>query len=337
MIDSRIVNATTESIRSAAALLKQGLLVGVPTETVYGLAADGTNADAVAKIYRAKGRPANNPLILHFDAPTSALTWLRIDPESDLGRRWQTACWFWPGPLTVVAPHNGRVPDAVTSGAETVAVRIPKHPVMQQLLRVFDRPIAAPSANRSNYVSPTTALHVASAFDDQVAMILDGGPCRCGIESTIIRLDQDPIQILRPGGISAECLQQRFGRVSCPTAAVEDATQSSASASLPSPGLLAKHYSPTKTLCIGADWNPQSMPPSLVARITFAPIDSTQANEFGWYRCLSQRGDLEEVARNLYTALRDADQTDCRWIVIDRCDRQGIGLAIMDRIDRASR
>ncbi|PAY20413.1 threonylcarbamoyl-AMP synthase [Rhodopirellula sp. SM50] len=337
MSSSKIKAASNASIAEAASLLADGQLVGVPTETVYGLAADATNPVAVRKIFQAKGRPANNPLIIHVDSPESARRWVHVDHPPWLADQWQRAAAFWPGPLTVVVPRSADVVDEVTAGAPTVAVRVPSHPVMRSLLAACEFPIAAPSANPSNYVSPTCAEHVRQGLGDKVAMILDGGECECGLESTIIRLRSDGVELLRPGGISVEQLQDAFGSVTLSQAAEKnDSRQSDPLAAMPAPGMLAKHYSPSKPLRIVDDWRSDEIDPSRVARIVFAPLADSEAARFGWYRSLSQTGDLNEVAQHLFTAIRQADTTGCELIVIDRCERSGIGRAIMDRIDRAA-
>lgn len=329
--------ASKSSILEAARYLAEGKLVGVPTETVYGLAADATNPVAVRDIFLAKGRPSNNPLIVHVDSTESALRWVCLDASNGMSEKWRLASEFWPGPLTVVVPRAAHVIDEVTAGSSTVAVRIPSHPVMRSLLAACEFPIAAPSANPSNYISPTSAKHVQDGLGDKVAMILDGGDCQCGLESTIIRLMPEGVELLRPGGISLEQLETKFGTVSIPHGFIKTASrQSSDLAPMPAPGMLAKHYSPSTPLQIAANWQPAQIEAARVARITFAPLPDSHATCFGWYRSLSQTGDLNEVAQNLFTALRQADSTKCQLIVIDQCDRSGIGRAIMDRIDRAA-
>ncbi|MCS7465552.1 L-threonylcarbamoyladenylate synthase [Stieleria sp. ICT_E10.1] len=341
MPSSKIKAASNASIAEAARLLADGQLVGVPTETVYGLAADATNSIAVRKIFQAKGRPANNPLIIHVDSEESARRWVRVDHLEWLAAQWRRAAAFWPGPLTVVVPRSADVVDEVTAGAPTVAVRVPSHPVMRSLLAACEFPIAAPSANPSNYVSPTCAEHVRQGLGDTVAMILDGGECECGLESTIIRLRRDGVELLRPGGLSVEQLQDAFGCVHLPhddaaKAAGDHSRPTDPVAPMPAPGMLAKHYAPTKPLRTVEAWRPTDIEPSRVARIAFAPLPDDQAGRFGWYRTLSSSGDLNEVAQHLFTAIRQADATGCELIVIDRCERTGIGRAIMDRIDRAA-
>lgn len=344
MSSSSPTPASDESIEHAAKLLAAGKLVAVPTETVYGLGADATAADAVRAIFQAKGRPANNPLILHVASAQAALPWINVFDSSGkpidwLLHQWELASTFWPGPLTVVVPKSPAVIDAVTAGAATVAIRVPNHPVMLALLNKCDFPIAAPSANPSNYVSPTRAQHVQSALGDKVAMILDGGPCRCGLESTIIRLRPEGVELLRPGAVSLEQLEAVFGSVTqsqatSPDPGNSDADDSTAKA-MPAPGMLRKHYSPRKPMVTLDAFDPRRFPGQRFGRIAFAPLADAEASNYVWMQVLSDSGNLTEVASQLYGALRDADESLCDVIVIDTCPRNGLGRAIMDRIDRA--
>jgi L-threonylcarbamoyladenylate synthase len=275
-------------------------------------------------------------LILHVDSAEAALRWIQLDSPHWLAEKWRLAASFWPGPLTVVVPRGKEVIDEVTAGASTVAIRVPSHPVMRSLLATCGFPIAAPSANPSNYVSPTCARHVEEGLGDKVAMILDGGECESGLESTIIRLVQEGVELLRPGGISSEQLRAKFGSVSIsPSAPARDSVPSGGLAPMPAPGMLAKHYSPSKPLRRNDAWQSDEIEPARVARIVFAPLADAEAATFGWYRSISQNRNLNEVAHHLFTAIRDADASQCDWIVIDSCERTGIGRAIMDRIDRA--
>lgn len=336
---SKILPASETAIAEAARLLAEGRLVGIPTETVYGLAADATNPDAVRQIFATKGRPENNPLIVHVESIDSALRYVQMDATDWLADRWKRATEFWPGPLTIVMPHGGKVIREVTAGSETVAIRVPSHPVMRSLLERCPFPIAAPSANRSNYVSPTRAEHVAESLGENVALVLDGGPCGWGLESTIIRPTATGVELLRPGGITAEDLKRVFGSVEMPAAKPDSGLGQGKAESVPmaAPGMLAKHYSPSKPLYQIGVSAPEPGCQSAVARITFSPLPPAEASAFGWYRTLSEHGDLREVAQNLFAALRDADASQCDLIIIDQCERSGIGQAIMDRIDRACR
>jgi len=196
-------------IEKAAALLRQGELVAFPTETVYGLGADASNPEAVAKIFAAKGRPADHPLIVHIPGVEHLDRWAREIPETAFA----SAKAFWPGPLTLILKRQPNVPDAVTGGQDTVGIRVPGHPLALELLKAFDGGVAAPSANRFGHVSPTTAQHVHDELGSAVAMVLDGGPCRVGIESTIVNLTGPQSRILRPGMISAADLGRVLGRM----------------------------------------------------------------------------------------------------------------------------
>jgi L-threonylcarbamoyladenylate synthase len=189
-----------KDIQKAKQLIEAKELVAIPTETVYGLAANGLNADAVLKIYKAKNRPTFNPLILHVPYLGEAKKLVKYFPEKAL----QLAETFWPGPLTLVLPKNDIVPDMVTAGQSTVAIRVPNHPLTLQLLRALDFPLAAPSANPSGYISPTSAIHVQQQLGEKIAYVLDGGECSVGVESTIVKVTEDEVSILRYGGISVE-------------------------------------------------------------------------------------------------------------------------------------
>jgi len=204
----RIEPPTLVAIRAAAALLRAGDIVGMPTETVYGLAADALNPEAVSRIFAAKGRPADHPLIVHLPSAEHLPRWAAHIPKDAIA----LARAFWPGPLTLILKRTPDVPDEVTGGQDTVGLRVPSHPVALALLQVFDSGIAAPSANRFGRISPTTAAHVHEELGDRVAMILDGGPCAVGIESTILDFSRDVPEILRPGAITAEDIARIIGR-----------------------------------------------------------------------------------------------------------------------------
>ena len=330
------MNATVDQsdIKHAADLLSQGKLVAFPTETVYGLGADARNANAITKIYTAKGRPSNNPLIVHV------ATIEELRRYSDIASSWNPAIvdtWvakltpLWPGPLSVILPRSKEIATNVSAGGPTVALRIPRHPVALELLRAFKGPVAAPSANPSMYVSPTTASHVRDSLGDRVDFILDGGPCEVGLESTVLSLVTPTPRVLRPGAITIDTLRHTLG---CPVEGPLSSGEST-TGELLSPGLLEKHYSPrTKVrlrtsllqgevlpektgVLIFSDWNPD-----------FQPTIS---------KVLSNCGDLEEVAARLFGALRELDEANLDLIVVDTCEPLGLGEAIMDRLVRASR
>lgn len=320
-------------IRNAAALLNQGKLVAFPTETVYGLGADARNADAVAKIYAAKGRPSNNPLIVHIHSVE------QIETYADLSMSWNPIVvkeWIsklaplWPGPLSVILPRGIAIAQNVSAGGSSVALRIPNHPIALELLKTFNGPIAAPSANPSNYVSPTTAQHVRDGLGEHVDSVLDGGPCAVGLESTVVSLLQATPKVLRPGSITIEMLEAILGcRVEGPSSpkTLEEPT-------LHSPGLLAKHYSPRTKVVLRSSLSNSSQLPPRIGVLLF----SSWKPQFPTVKtlALSSCGDLEEVAARLFGALRELDNAGLDLIVSDECEPIGLGEAIMDRLTRAS-
>lgn len=337
---SLIVSPTNANLDRAAAALARGELVGLPTETVYGLAANATDPLAVEKIFTAKGRPTYNPLIVHV-AGVDAIAQVINLPDGDRRAvQLSQLSAFWPGPLTVVGPRTAAIPDVVTAGRDTVAVRIPNHPVALELLRRCPFPVAAPSANVSNYISPTRAEHVRDGLGSAVAMILDGGDCEWGIESTIVALGVPSVQLLRPGAVTVEQLAARLGiSITVPTPA------NSQRDLLPrAPGMLPSHYAPTTPLRLSEDV-PFAPAESIGSRdktpawgrIAFAPISAQESAQYRIVEVLSECGDLDEVARELFSALRRLDSLGLDLIVIDVCAETGIGRAIMDRIRRAAR
>lgn len=327
------MSVSKESIIHAATLLKQGQLVAFPTETVYGLGADARNEGAVAAIYAAKGRPSNNPLIVHVHSTA------QFNLYADLSKSWNptiVASWLtklaplWPGPLSVILPRSTTIAENVSGGGTSVALRIPNHPVALELLKAFDGPIAAPSANPSTYVSPTTAQHVRDSLGDRVKYVLDGGPCAVGLESTVLSLLQERPRILRPGAITAAELE---GLLACPIDSLPS-NKNESSAPLDSPGLLAKHYSPRTRIILRTDLRPGTKLPARIGALVF----STWTPEFPTTKnvTLSSCGDLEEIAARLFSALRELDESNLDLIVSDVCQPDGLGEAIMDRLTRAS-
>ncbi|MGD9803792.1 MAG: L-threonylcarbamoyladenylate synthase [Hyphomicrobiaceae bacterium] len=315
----RVAQPTPATIQDAAALLRAGHLVAFPTETVYGLGADATQGRAVAAIYEAKGRPRFNPLISHVSDLVAADAIAEI---TGLARRLAEA--FWPGPLTLVLPHRAGSPIAslVTAGLDTVAVRIPSHPVALDLLRAVGRPVAAPSANRSGHVSATTAAHVVADLGERVAMIVDDGPTVHGIESTILDVTSaDAPILLRPGAVTSEAIAEVIGRM--PMRA-----QKSAGAQPTSPGQLESHYAPALPVRLGAT-NPRDGE-ALLAFGPYAPAyDGPLLN-------LSPRGDLGEAAANLFAALRRLDRSGATGLAVMPIPEHGLGAAINDRLRRAA-
>lgn len=297
-------------IAEAADILRRGGLVAIPTETVYGLAADAANAEAVARLYAAKGRPRFNPLISHVSGPPMA--W-RLSGWPDMAAELAEA--FWPGPLTLVLPKRPDAPvcDLATAGLDSIAIRCPDHPVALALLREFDGPLVAPSANPSGTVSPTTAEHVALSMGDKVDLILDGGPCDIGVESSVVSLLGDKAMILRPGGLERAKIISVTGPLGKPGESDRPV----------SPGQLASHYAPVAEIRLGAT---EAQDAELF--IGFGDIDG-DIN-------LSSRGDLAEAATNLFAALRELDARGATRIAVAPIPAEGLGEAINDRLKRAA-
>jgi L-threonylcarbamoyladenylate synthase len=315
----RIAEPTAQSVAEAARLLRDGQLVAFPTETVYGLGGDATNDRAVAAIFEAKGRPQFNPLISHvLDAAAARKYVLWNDTAERLAAR------LWPGPLTLVLPRSPGSPISLlaTAGLDTVAIRAPSHPVAQALIRAADRPIAGPSANRSGAVSPTRAEHVAESLGERVPLILDGGPCLVGVESTVLDLTTATPTLLRPGGATREAIEAAIG-----TIAVSDAIPSGDSARK-SPGQLESHYAPARPVrleasTVGAD-------EGLLAFGANAPQGAMLTYN------LSPTGDLGEAAANLFAQMRLLDRPGIGRIAVMPIPQTGLGLAINDRLRRAA-
>lgn len=328
-------HVTPEQIALAATALAAGKLVAFPTETVYGIGADARNSEAVRRIFEAKGRPASNPLIVHvasFDQFSSCADLSRSFDRALVERRLTQLSGFWPGPLSVVLPAASAIAKEVCAGGDTMAIRIPRHPVALALLSAFGGPIAAPSANISNYISPTTAEHVRAGLGDAAAAILDGGPCEVGIESTVLSLLEETPRVLRPGAVTREQLSQALG---CEVGALAPSRQPlAAEAPLLSPGLLAKHYSPRTPVRLLSSLGPSADLPKNVGAILFRPRELPFAAAHT--TILSPTGNLESVAANLFTALREQDTLGLGLIVVDTCDPVGLGEAIMDRLLRAA-
>jgi L-threonylcarbamoyladenylate synthase len=306
---------------AAVELLRQGEVVALPTETVYGLAADAVNPIAVAKIFEAKGRPRFDPLIVHLP-DRDWLEKVADLPTQDRQLVLKLAEKFWPGPFTMVLPKRDAVPEIVTAGLETVAVRISAHPVFAQIVETFGKPLAAPSANRFGRISPTTARHVLDDLGGQIPLIIDAGPATHGIESTIVSLHDGKIDILRRGPITSEKLSQ-FGIVE----AVSSAARISA------PGQLPSHYAPRTPLQIVDDLE-SFKSDQRCALLAWNPAKKDE--RFVAIRHLSEKQDLREAATNLFRDLRELDQLDVDLIIAERVPSQGLGAAILDRLSRAS-
>jgi len=299
-----MVEADAAGIACAVALLGEGGIVALPTETVYGLAGDATDPAAVAAIYAAKGRPGYNPLIVHVADLAAAGALVEIGATARA-----LAARFWPGPLTLVLPAppgNGIVAD-VTAGLVTLAVRVPLHPVMRAVLTAFGRPLAAPSANASGTISPTTAAHVADSLGGRIPLIVDGGATPGGLESSIVRVDGDRVSLLRPGGIPAELL----------------GINSETGDGIIAPGQLASHYAPVQPVRLDAT---SAAPGEFL--IGFGAV--------GGDLTLSATGDLAEAAAALFAALHVAQASGATGIAVAPVPASGIGIAINDRLRRAA-
>lgn len=328
---ARLLSPTDRNLRLAAAALRRGRLVALPTETVYGLAADALDARACRRIFTAKRRPAHDPLIVHVAGLREAAQLAELNPAARILAR-----TFWPGPLTLVLPKRPVVPAIVTSGHATVALRSPAHPVARRLLRLAGIPLAAPSANPFGYVSPTTAAHVQDGLGDRIEFIIDGGPCGIGVESTIVDAsDPRRLRVLRPGVISAAALRAalRRGGLSARVAGpAKDKTTKPVA-----PGMLDQHYSPRRPLSVVARLTPairRAADESTALIFWRRPTGARRANE-SW---LSTRGSPYEASRNLYARLREADAGGFRRIVVEAppAGSGAAGLAIADRLRRAA-
>src|SRR6516165_4399242 len=313
-----VLEATQEAIAAAGAALRRGALVAFPTETVYGLGADASDARAVAAIFAAKGRPRFNPLIVHVADVDCAE---QLGSLTYSGRRLAEA--LWPGALTLVVAKQPRcrVADLATAGLATVALRVPAHPIAQALLRAADRPVAAPSANRSGHVSATTAAHVAADLGESVSLILDGGPTPIGLESTVVDATGPEPLILRLGGLARESLERILSR---PLALARGEPGRPAS-----PGMLTRHYAPATKLRLDA-----VKVRAGEALLAFGPA----VLEHGVATVnLSPSGDLVEAAANLFSALRELDAAGAQAIAVMPIPHAGLGEAINDRLQRAAR
>jgi len=322
-LTTRTIAARPAAVAEAAACLKAGGLVAFPTETVYGLGADAGNAAAIARLYQAKGRPSFNPLIAHVGDLDAAKRIARFD-----ARALALAEAFWPGPLTLVLSKAPGCPvaDLATAGLDTVAIRIPAHPVARQLLRAFGGAVVAPSANLSGHVSPTTAAHVASDLEGRIDIILDGGAVAVGVESTIVGCFEAPM-LLRPGGVPREAIERVLGcaLVQPPEDPAADSTQPLA------PGMLASHYAPRTPVRLDAASVAAGDALLAFGSSRVAGVDAARA-----VMNLSERGDLAEAAANLFGHLRALDALGARGIAVMPVPHHGLGEAINDRLRRAA-
>ncbi len=335
---TRILPPTDAAIAEAAALIRAGELVAFPTETVYGLGADGLNREAVAKIFQAKGRPGDNPLILHISALNQIAPLIACE-LSPIAKKMADA--FWPGPLTMIFPKSARVPENVSAGLSTVAIRFPAHPDAQRLIAAAETPIAAPSANRSGKPSPTTANHVFEDMDGRIPLILDGGECLVGVESTVVDMTGPVPHILRPGGITAEQIAQVAGASEVDSAVMRPLAEGEKPRS---PGMAHRHYAPNGQLTVFTGDSDR-----VVQRIQ-SEYDCAKANgsrplilsmeahvaSYGDRRIESLGADETAMAHRLFALLRDADHMEADVLFAEGVEAKGVGLAVMNRLGRAA-
>jgi L-threonylcarbamoyladenylate synthase len=344
----RVTDPTTDAavIERAAELLRAGQLVAFPTETVYGLGADATSAEAVTRIFAAKGRPFSDPVIVHLADASGLPGVAREVPEAAE----RMAERFWPGPLTLVLPRAARIPAVVAAGGDTVGVRVPAHPVARVLIRAAGVPVAAPSANRFMHTSPTTAEHVLADLDGRIACVLDGGPSAVGVESTVLDLTVSPPVVLRPGGVSLEALRSVLGNVALPKARpAESRDESSGEPALArAPGQMERHYAPRATMMVYDGQGPRALAALLAEtraavasgeRVgALAPDEEAAALSAAGAQVvtLGPGDDLAEVARRIYAGLRALDALGVGRIVCHTFGDAGLGLALRDRLRRAA-
>ncbi len=311
--------STSEQIAVAAQHIREGKLVAFPTETVYGLGANALDASAVARIFELKERPAFDPLIVHI---ADIIDIERLTSEKD-ERVYKLAEKFWPGPLTIILPKSNLVPDIVTSGLETVGIRMPNHPIALELIRLAGCPIAAPSANKFGQLSPTKARHVSKQLPD-VDFLLDGGQAKVGIESTIIRLNEHGFEILRHGFITREEIETII-----PYHKLLQEKQNN----IVSPGMLKSHYSPEKPIYLAGDIDLNSIDKSKAAHLS---LNGNNAKGFKIIEILAPDGNLSTAAVNLFAAIHRLEESDVDFIVAESVPETGIGIAIMDKLRKAA-
>ncbi|MCL6509948.1 MAG: threonylcarbamoyl-AMP synthase [Anaerolineae bacterium] len=332
------------AIVRAAQVIRAGGLVAFPTETVYGLGANALDARAVAKIYEAKQRPLNDPLIVHIAYLPDLTDLTDLADLPDLTQ--ELTRTFWPGPLTLVLPRGPRVPPIISAGLDTIAVRMPDHPVAQALIRASGVPIAAPSANRFGHVSPTTAQHVLDDLDGRIDLVLDGGPTHIGVESTVLDLTADPPRILRPGGTTRERIEAvltQLGKrlpIGDRHPILNPRSPTPQSSALPSPGMLPSHYAPQAELIICRDIGEMLARHSALAgrhkKVGLLILENQRAACENLYPQFVLGNTMNDVARNLYAGLRALDSAGVDVILVTDVPREGLGEAIADRLVRAA-
>ncbi len=334
-MDTLHLTTSQEDIETAARILRQGGLVAMPTETVYGLAANALDEEAVSSIFVAKGRPSDNPLIVHISSVEDIEKYSLVSSFPEKARKLANA--FWPGPLTIIMPKSESVPSVVTGGLDSVAVRFPSHPAAQALISRAGCPLAAPSANLSGSPSPTTAEHVSKDLEGRVHAIMDGGPAQVGLESTVITLCTEPPTLLRPGGVTLEQLRDVLGQVDLSDAVLNKLNEG---AQAPSPGMKYRHYAPkAKVYLVKAeddtfrDFLSSKDKNSTVALCYDEDVPHLSVHTLP----LGEKNDYTTQAHNLFSALRGADEIPGTQVVYVRCpDTEGVGMALFNRLIRAA-
>lgn len=332
-METKLLRETEQDIQEAAAILRAGGLVGIPTETVYGLGANGLDSSAVGKIFAAKGRPQDNPLILHVPDASWLARYCREVPDS----AYTLAARFWPGPLTMILPRKDVVPDAVTAGLDTVGIRCPNHPVTLAIIRAADVPVAAPSGNTSGRPSPTCAAHMVEDMTGKIDAIVDGGQCGVGVESTIIDLTCTPPRLLRPGGLPLEALEEVLGEVAVDAALLRPLGEGEKPKA---PGMKYRHYAPKApvTVVLG---EPSATADYIAARLgehTGVICFDEWAGRFAGHvvENIGSAARKDEQARRVFDALRAFDHTDVTEIYAQCPHEDGLGLAVANRLKKAA-
>ena len=330
MPKAQILADTADTVARASQYLRAGQLVALPTETVYGLAAHALNEEAVTNIFTVKGRPLIDPLIVHV------ARWEQVEAltQNIPGAARILADAFWPGPLTLILPKATNVPDLVTAGNPTVALRMPAHPLARRILLEADIPVAAPSANPFGYISPTCAQHVADSLGERIDWIVDGGACERGLESTIVDLSGESPRLLRPGPISPEAIAEALGQEQITIATKAEREDIPVEA----PGMLARHYSPSTpmTLIPHGEPPPEAPEGQSCAWLALSRAQAEHAPDAYARYWLSEDGNLEAAAQALFSLLRKIDSLSHEHLYVETPPRQGIGLAMLDRLQRAA-
>jgi len=330
-METILLNNTENNIKTAAELIKKGEVVGIPTETVYGLGADALNPEAVTKIFEAKGRPADNPLIVHIYDISQAEQLAHDIPKLF----YLLAEKFWPGPLTMIVPKNDIVPDETSGGLDTVGIRMPVHPVMREIIKL-SCPVAAPSANRSGYPSPTSAKHVSDDMKGKISAVIDGGESKFGVESTVISFDdENTVRILRPGSVTAEMLSEYAENVIIDEAILNDLAEGRQA---PSPGMKYKHYSPKADVkIVEGDFESFCRYAETLDndRLYCLIFDSDNSDKL---KCsfLTYGSNSTQQAHSLFSRLRELDELNAKTVLVRAPQKDGIGLAVYNRLLRAA-